>query len=325
MYFDYIRECTAVFLLGHNMNETIVRVILWQSRKNPYLGGMKSKRIFVTIAALLVAIGCAAQEDFLASVRYSKASPATFEKVASALEPYKDEPANELIVRCARQFLGTEYVGGTLEIEPEQLTINMDKTDCILFVEMCLAMVQTIKSDNPTFETFCRNTLKLRYKDGKVDGYASRNHYTSSWIRQGERNGYFHEISKELGGSRLDRDIDFMSTHLESYKQLKDNPGMVVKIMQTEAELNKDTNYYLPQGNITNLAKGIRPGDLIFFVTSVDGLDIGHVAIAVEQKGQMHFLHASTKAMKVVIDTQTIADYVLTHKSAIGVRVARLD
>ena len=283
------------------------------------------KRFVTIIFAALVFLDCAAQGGFMEGVSVSQASPAIFEKVAEALEPYKDEPASDLIVRCTKQFLGTAYVAGTLETEPEQLTINMDKTDCILFVEMCLAMVQTVKGDNPTFETFCRNTQNLRYDRGIVDGYASRNHYTSSWIRQGERNGIFHEVSKDLGGSSLDQHFDFMSTHLESYRQLKDNPGMVVKIMQTEASLNKDSYYYLPQGNITALARGIREGDIICYVTSVDGLDIGHVAIAAEKDGQMHFIHASTKAMKVVTDSQTIADYVLTHKSTIGVRVVRLE
>ncbi|MBQ3985501.1 MAG: DUF1460 domain-containing protein [Oscillospiraceae bacterium] len=161
------------------------------------------KRLFLTISAVFAAILCFAQEDFMSNVRFSAASPAIFEKVAGALEPYREEPAGELIVRCAKEFLGTEYVAGTLETEPERLTINMDKTDCILFVEMCLAMVQTVKSDDPTFENFCRNTQALRYRDGKVDGYASRNHYTSAWIRQGEKNGIFKEMSRDLGGRRF--------------------------------------------------------------------------------------------------------------------------
>ena len=283
------------------------------------------KRLLVIIAFIITAFRCSAQDGFMSAVRVSKASPAIFEKVAEALELYKDEPANDLIVRCAKQFLGTEYVAGTLEIEPEQLTINMDKTDCILFVEMCLAMVQTVKSDAPTFENFCRYTQNLRYAGGTVDGYASRNHYTSAWIKQGQENGIFTEVSKDLGGSRLDQHFDFMSTHLDSYKQLKDNPGMVVRIMQTEKALNKDEYYYLPQSDITRLTEGVKEGDIICFVTPVAGLDIGHVAIAVKQGGQMHFIHASTKAMKVVIDTQTIADYVLTHKSTKGIRVVRIN
>lgn len=283
------------------------------------------KRIFIAIFAAFLTLSAFAQEDFMQTMRFSKASPAIFKKVVAAVEPYKDEPASDLMVRVAKQFLGTEYVAGTLEVEPEQLTINMDRTDCILFVEMCLAMVQTIQSDDCTFDSFCRNTLNLRYRDGIIRGYASRNHYTSGWILQGEENGVFTEISKDLGGSQLDQKFNFMSTHPDSYKQLSDSPIRIREIIGVEKELENHDYWYLPQSDLTNLAKGIKEGDIICFVTPVDGLDIGHVAIAVKQNGQMHFIHASTKAMKVVIDSQTIADYVLTHKSARGVRVVRLN
>lgn len=283
------------------------------------------KRVVISLFAAFLTLSAFAQEDFMSNVRVSAASPAIFEKVAGALEPYKEEPAGELIVRCAKQFLGTEYVAGTLETEPEQLTINMDKTDCILFVEMCLAMVQTVKGDEATFEYFCRNTQALRYRGGEVDGYASRNHYTSGWILQGEKNGIFKEVTKYLGGSPLDQKFSFMSTHPDSYKQLADNPGAIVGILKVEKELEGHNYWYLPQSHISDLAKGIKEGDIICFVTPVGGLDIGHVAIACEKNGKMHFIHASTKAMKVVIDSQTISDYILTHKSTNGARVVRLN
>lgn len=283
------------------------------------------KRVVISLFAAFLTLSAFAQEDFMSNVRVSAASPAIFEKVAGALEPYKEEPAGELIVRCAKQFLGTEYVAGTLETEPEQLTINMDKTDCILFVEMCLAMVQTVKGDEATFENFCRNTQALRYRGGEVDGYSSRNHYTSGWILQGEKNGIFKEVTKYLGGSPLDQKFSFMSTHPDSYKQLADNPGAIVGILKAEKELEGHNYWYLPQSHIADLAKGIKEGDIICFVTPVGGLDIGHVAIACEKNGEMHFIHASTKAMKVVIDSQTIADYIQTHKSTNGARVVRLN
>lgn len=283
------------------------------------------KRVVISLFAAFLTLSAFAQEGFMSNVRFSAASPAIFKKVAGALEPYKEEPAGELIVRCAKQFLGTEYVAGTLETEPEQLTINMDKTDCILFVEMCLAMVQTVKGDEATFENFCRNTQALRYRGGEVDGYASRNHYTSGWILQGEKNGIFKEVTKYLGGSPLDQKFSFMSTHPDSYKQLADNPGAIVGILKVEKELEGHNYWYLPQSHISDLAKGIKEGDIICFVTPVGGLDIGHVAIACEKNGEMHFIHASTKAMKVVIDSQTISDYIQTHKSTNGARVVRLN
>lgn len=284
-----------------------------------------TRRILTVIAVLLATIGCRAQEDYMSTVRFDDESLDVFSRVTAAVEPYKDESAPRLLVRVAKQFLGTEYVGGTLEIEPERLTISMCKTDCILFVEMCLALVQTIKGDKPTFETFCRKTQNLRYHRGRVSGYDSRNHYTSAWIAQGEENGFFREISKDLGGSPLDQKFDFMSTHPQAYKQLANDPALVTLIHTTEVDLSQRDYWYLPQKELPTLVKGVKEGDIICFVTPVAGLDIGHVAIAVKQPDGMHFIHASSNAMKVIIDSQTIADYVSTHKSAKGIRVVRLN
>ncbi len=275
--------------------------------------------------AALTSLGCRAQNDFLSSVRYDKAGEETFCKVAGALEAHRDLPRAELLLLAAEQFLGTEYVAGTLEQEPERLTIDLCRTDCILFVEMCLAMVQTVQGDSVTFENFCRDTQNLRYRGGVVAGYPSRNHYTSGWIAQGEQAGVFTEVSRQLGGVPLRQEFNFMSTHPASYPQLSDDPAAVEEIREVERQLSQLKYWYLPQSDITALCEGVREGDIICFVTPVAGLDIGHVAIAARSGDQMHFIHASTKAGKVVLDSQSIADYVLTHKSARGIRVLRLN
>jgi hypothetical protein len=284
------------------------------------------KRLFLTISAVFAALIAFAQEDFMSNVRVSAASPAIFEKVAQALEPYKEEPAGELIVRCAKQFLGTEYVAGTLETEPEQLTINMDKTDCILFVEMCLAMVQTLKGDEATFENFCRNTQALRYRGGEVDGYASRNHYTSGWILQGEKNGIFKEVTKYLGGSPLDQKFSFMSTHPDSYKHLKSNPTFVSAISKLEQASRGKTYKYIPKSLLNRSHQQlscIHTGDIVAIITNKAGLDTSHVGIAVWEDGKLHLMHASSLYKKVVIDSNTFYDYSKKQTSQLGIRLFR--
>lgn len=240
------------------------------------------------------------------------------------MSPYAQEPASQLIIRVAKEFLGIPYVAGLLEQEPEMLTIDARHSDCILFVEMCLAMTLAIQSGDCTFAHFCEVTQNLRYQGGVLDGYASRNHYTSAWILQGEDNGLFTEISREIGGVQRNQHFNFMSTHSDSYRQLAGSPELVERIADTEAWLNTFEYYYLPQSNIDSLCKGIRTGDIICFVTPVAGLDIGHVALAYEHKGQMHFIHASSAAKKVIISEETVADYIKSHKSTCGLRVVRL-
>ena len=282
------------------------------------------KRTIVLLFACLVC-ACRPCAGFdLEDVRYTPEDSVRFCAVAEKMLPYAQEPAQQLIIRVAKEFLGTPYVAGLLEQEPEMLTIDTRHSDCILFVEMCLAITLAVQSDDCSFEHFCQITQSLRYQGGEVDGYASRNHYTSAWILQGESNGLFTEVSRETGGVPRGQHFNFMSTHPDSYKQLAGNPGLVEMIADTEAWLNGFEYYYLPQSNIDNLCKGIRTGDIICFVTPVAGLDIGHVALAYEHNGQMHFIHASSAAKKVIISEETVADYIKTHKSTCGLRVVRL-
>ena len=241
--------------------------------------------------------------------------------------PYKDLPAGELIVRTAKQFLGTPYVACTLEIDPEELTVNLHETDCILFVEMCLGFALTAKSDTPNFVTYCNTIRSLRYKDGVVNGYPSRNHYTTAWILQAEGNGILNEISKELGGKELEQTFSYMSRHPQSYRQLKENPALVEEIEATEKSL--DGNYwYLPKDELDRTSKGIKDGDIICYCydgKKVPGLDIAHVTIAYHRKdGQLTFIHASSSDHKVEISDEPVIPYVMGMKSHSGIRVLRV-
>lgn len=283
---------------------------------------MKRFALLVCVFLICACHPCGAFD--LGSVRYSEEDSLRFCAVAEKLAPYADEPASQLIIRVAKEFLGNPYVAGLLEQDPEMLTIDTRHTDCILFVEMCLAMTLTISGEECTFERFCENTQNLRYQSGIVDGYASRNHYTSAWILQGENNGIFKEMSREISGTLRNQTFSFMSTHPASYRQLAETPALVDRIAATEDYLNGFEYYYLPQSDIDSLCRNVRSGDIICFVTPVSGLDIGHVALAYQQNGVMHFIHASMTAGKVIVSTETIADYVKSHKSTCGIRVVRL-
>ena len=278
------------------------------------------------MVALFSATCFAQTKDGLKDVRYTAGDVEVFEKVKAAVWDYRfSEPSNELIIRIAKTFLGTPYVAETLEKEPEMLTVNMRETDCILFVEMCLCLTMTLKSDTPDFETYVANLRKMRYIDGVVDGYASRNHYTSGWIIQGEQNGVFEEITSQIGGKPYDQKFSFMSTHPDSYRQLKDNPGLIKKIMATEKELEAHDYYLISKEDIPTAAPLIQSGDILCYNTSTKGLDIAHVVFAYkEADGVLRFIHASGSAMKVQIDPKHVKQYTDGIKSHNGIRIVRL-
>lgn len=79
------------------------------------------------------------------------------------------------MLRIGKSYLGTRYVANTLDRnEVEQLVINTKEVDCLTFVEYTLA--QALGS------SFADNLQRIRYRDGIINGYPSRLHYTSDWI-----------------------------------------------------------------------------------------------------------------------------------------------
>lgn len=281
------------------------------------------KRTIILLSALFGLVFSAAAYE-KGDARFTQKDVENFQEVMDLLAPDRELPMSELVIKVAKHFLGTPYVAGTLEIEPERLTVNTRETDCILFVEMCLAMSLTAKDAEPTFEKYVDNLRRLRYRNGKVDGYASRLHYTSEWIIQGETRGIFHEMSRQCGGSVLDQKFNFMSNHPASYKQLKDNPKAVAKIRIAEQNLETWDYWYIPKADLPRCIKNIKTGDIIGFNSSTPGLDIAHVAYAYWEGDTLTFIHASMSDKKVVINKTPLVEYTNGIKGHNGLRVVRL-
>ena len=277
--------------------------------------------LFIALFGLVFSAGAFEKGD----ARFTQKDVDNFNEVMTLLAPDRDRPMSELVIKVAKHFLGTPYVAGTLEIEPERLTVNTRETDCILFVEMCLAMSLTAKEAEPTFEKYVDNLRKLRYRDGKVDGYTSRIHYTSEWIIQGTMRGIFSEVSRECGGSPLDQKFFFMSTHPSSYKQLKDSPKNVEKIKAVEENLNTWDYWYIPKADLPKCIQNIKTGDIVGFNSATPGLDIAHVAYAYWEGDTLTFIHASYTDKKVVINKTPLVQYTNGIKGHNGLRVIRLN
>ena len=281
------------------------------------------KRIIILLSALLgLVFNASAYEK--GDARFTQQDVENFQQVMDLVAGDRDLPMSELVIKVAKHFLGTPYVAGTLEIEPERLTVNTRETDCILFVEMCLALSLTAKDAEPTFDKYVDNLRKLRYRNGKVDGYASRLHYTSEWIIQGTTRGIFREVSRECGGSPLDQKFNFMSTHPASYKQLKDSPKNVEKIKAVEQNLESWDYWYIPKADLPKCIQNIKTGDIIGFNSSTPGLDIAHVAYAYWEGDTLTFIHASYTEKKVVINQTPLVPYTNGIKAHNGLRVIRL-
>ncbi len=229
------------------------------------------------------------------------------------------------MVTAAKYFLEVPYVAATLETKEreEQLVVNLRSLDCMTLVENCLALNLTAQVDTADFETFKQKLQSVRYRNGIIDGYPSRLHYTSDWIFDNEKAGVLKDKTKSCGGEILPLSIDFMSTHPESYPYLQKHPETIEVMKQFEDSINKRTYYYIPKEKIEKNSKKIQDGDIICFVTSVKGLDISHLGIAYRKNGMLTFIHASSNAKKVIINPESIADYCAKQKKNKGIMIAR--
>ncbi|MDR1344570.1 MAG: DUF1460 domain-containing protein [Tannerellaceae bacterium] len=259
------------------------------------------------------------------SVYYMPEDSLIFSKYLSVMEERKGLPFDSVILETAAFFAGTPYVAATLEKEPEGLVINLREVDCFTFVENVIALSRTVAAGDPTFDKYCDQLRLIRYRDGKIAGYTSRLHYTSDWLYENERKHIVRYVAGEAGGEPYRFDLHFMSSHPGSYKQLKADTSLVACIRRAEQEVNARNPYYylIPEHAIADTASNLRSGDMVGFVTSIDGLDISHVGIITREEGRLTFIHASSLAMKVIVNPESLREYVAKGKSCIGIMTAR--
>ena len=286
------------------------------------------KPIQVITVFLLMLGACAANrkqetEKEQQKVVYLQQDSIILENVLQELAAAKDSPTSVLIQKAGEFFKETPYVAHTLESEEEQLIVNLRELDCTTYAENCLALANTVKSGNPSLNRFTEELKRIRYRGGRIDGYLSRLHYFSDWIHENEKKGLIKNVSKEIASMPYTKTVNFMSTHPESYRQLKDSTELVEKIAEKEQEISEREMYYIPEEKISDVEHLLQEGDIAGITTGIEGLDISHVVILVRKNGRMYPMHASTSANKVIVDDRTLQDYLLNSKSATGVMVAR--
>ena len=228
----------------------------------------------------------------------------------------------------AKQMLGVPYVAGTLDgNEEEQLVVRIDALDCTTFVETVSAFCIADKRGERSLEGFKKALTDVRYRDGILNGYTSRLHYFSDWIRNNEQMGFVKECTSETACSQpKELWLDFMTTHVDSYLPMKKNPELVKEMAAHEKNWQGTVVSYIPKENL-NLSSDelkIKDGDILAMVTNIKGLDIVHVGFAFWKEGKLHLLHASSVAKKVIEDPQTQYDSSKKTKAHIGVRAIRL-
>jgi cell wall-associated NlpC family hydrolase len=236
------------------------------------------------------------------------------------MKNFANDPMPQLLVRVAKSFIGSPYVGHTLEVgKEESLVVNLREFDCTTFVETCLALSVTIKSGEPNFHKYCNNLKKIRYRDGHMDGYLSRLHYFSDWISDNQKKGYVRDVTKLSGGVEFPVGVNFMSSHVDAYKRLKADTSLIQPLIQIEKEISEREYFFIPKDSIVTVLPALQPGMIVAFTTGIGGLDIIHTGMLVGEGGKIHMLHASSDFKQVIVSQVPLVYYIEGNKLQTGI------
>jgi len=231
---------------------------------------------------------------------------------------------DQLILEIGKFFLGTPYVNGTLETNrAEHLVVNLREYDCVTFVENVIALVCLVKSQEKSFEAFRKVLRKIRYRQGRLQGYFSRLHYFSDWIHDNQRKHILRDVTAEIGGRPFRKSITFMTTHPDLYPALK-NAATLRRMKLIERAISKRSLLFIPKKALRRLEDRIHDGDLIAVTTNLEGLDVEHVGLAIKVKYRIHLLHASSTEGKILLSKKTLYQYLMQNRARSGIMVARI-
>ncbi len=239
-------------------------------------------------------------------------------------ENLQDKPINEVVIAIGKSFIGTDYAADTLEQPGEEhLVINLRNFDCVTFCENSLALSRCVKLHKTTFNDFKATLQYMRYRGGIINGYPSRLHYFSDYIYDGVKKNIFKDVTQSIGGEPYHKSIDFMSSHPDSYPQLKEHPEFVPVIKKQEEAINQRSLFHIPKDKIDGVGDKIHSGDILAITTAIPGIDVSHTGIAIWQDGKLHFMHAPDVGYKVHITENTLSEYLASHSKQLGIMVAR--
>jgi hypothetical protein len=193
----------------------------------------------------------------------------------------------------------------------------------VSFVESTLALSRCIWRNERNADCYQREIQTFRYRNGVIDGYASRLHYFADWMGDNARRGRITPITADLGGEPVDFEFNFMSSHPDKYPALA-NLQTAAELREVEERLSKETRTWIPREHVAAAHDQLRNGDLVTIVGDKPGLFIKHAGfIDRAPDGRPRLLHASSHHKKVLLINRSVGAYVNAWPDRRGVVVAR--
>ena len=259
---------------------------------------------------------------------YSQSDVSRINSLLREASQLKEKPKSWMLW-FGKKFIGVPYVGGTLDrAEEEKLVINTSELDCTTFVEIVTALTRCMSGNGKKdFSDFCRQLQHVRYINGEI-AYEKRQHYFTVWISDNAEEGIVTDIQNNPPFTKVQHvSVNWMTTHQQSYKMLKNNTKRLQGIKALEEQISGKSYRYIPKEQIVDsrlFRNTIHNGDILVMITNKKGLDTTHIGIASWHQDGLHMLNASSIHKKVIDEPMLLRTYMMKHPSQIGIRVCRV-
>jgi hypothetical protein len=312
------------------LNHQIIYFGIWHFLRTFGLEKYRQEKMKKQFALFIVGAACAfsASAVNLQQVKFHNEDTDTTRINELLIEAYNARPEyiGDAVAMIGKKFIGTKYVAHTLEGESEVLTINIDELDCTTFVETVAAMAITVDERRSSWRDFIYNLEKIRYRDGELNGYASRMHYICDWVMNNSHRGIVEDATIKFPWYNYAvKSIDFMTSNKDKYPALEDSATYAgIKAMESNYR-----NHRFPYIKTIDLEKkaeldAFKNGDIVALTTNIKNLDVTHMGIVIIEDGEPHLLHASSTSGEVVVSKENLAMFMKKNRNATGLRVIRL-
>lgn len=239
-------------------------------------------------------------------------------------------PIGQRTCTVGRALLGVSYGNYTLEIHDriESPSANLRMLDCWTFYEISLAFARMIRSHPAPWQaTELLHFIELeRYRGGKCDGtYLSRMHQLEEVFYDNERRGLGTNVTRSLGGVRVERNVREMQIAWKQYRYLRNNPSLLSGIAKVESRVSNLPVTYIPRNKVAGIEHLLRDGDVLAIASYDETAYTSHVGLALRKGDTCRFMHATSSRDKgrcCVVDTR-ISQYLTEKSSNMGLIVFR--
>ena len=284
------------------------------------------KHIISAIILLSVAICASAQTD----VRFgNEASDTTrIDEMLIKGAARQFATPNDRVAFFGKLLVDTPYGAGTLEGEPEVLTVRIDSVDCTTFVETAMALAMTNMERRSSWRDFVFNLRRIRYRNGEVDGYPSRLHYICDWAVDNIHRGNFRDATTAFPKATYAmKSIDFMTNNRDKYPALADSANFA-RMRMIENGYRRHRYPFIKSNdlNLKGVKADLKNGDVVALVTNIKNLDVTHMGIILKDSptAEPYLLHASSSDGKVEISKYPLGEFMRRNRQWAGVRLFRL-